>query len=91
MPNLFRKFLNNEKPSFNADSYQELRSALAMGKRFQQHIAMNVGESKVKLPTTAGLPLAIIWQVSGVASVQGKVQGRHFTLFNGLTSCHDFS
>lgn len=59
MPDMIRKFLNGEKPSLSSPSYSELRAQLASGKHFQQHIAMTVGETKVKMPTTAGLPLAV--------------------------------
>ncbi|KAI6184877.1 hypothetical protein M3Y97_00643900 [Aphelenchoides bicaudatus] len=77
LPQALRKAVN-EKKFFLASLSQEfsqMREQLSNGKHFQQHIAMSIGETKTKLPTSAGLPLAVIWQTSAVASIQGKIQG----------------
>jgi len=74
LPQLLRNFLNGKKPSF-ASTFNELSSQLRSGKHFQQHLAMSIAETKTKMPTSAGFPLAIVWQTSAVASVQGKIQG----------------
>jgi len=74
LPQLLRKAINGEKIGF-LQEYAEIRQQLSNGKHFQQHIAMSIGETKTKIPTSAGFPLAIIWQTSAVASIQGKVQG----------------
>jgi hypothetical protein len=75
LPQMIRQFLNGEKVSFSSALSEDMRSQLSSGYRFQRHLAMSVGETKVKLPTSVGLPLAITFQTSALASVEGKVQG----------------
>jgi hypothetical protein len=75
-PEMIRKFINGEKQSLGLSSYSELIEQLSAGKHFNQHLAMSIGETKTKLPTTSGLPLAVIWQTSAVASVEGKINAQ---------------
>jgi hypothetical protein len=76
LPEIIRKFINGEKQSSLSSSYNDLLSEFSAGKHFYQHMALSIRETKTKLPTTAGLPLAIIWQTSAVASVEGKLKAQ---------------
>jgi hypothetical protein len=54
LPQIIRKFINGEKQEFGLSSYSELIEELSAGKHFHQHLAISIGETKTKLPTTAG-------------------------------------
>jgi hypothetical protein len=75
LPQVIRKMIKGEKPSFMSQ-FDELTQELATGKHFRQHVAMVVGEKRSKIPTTSGLPLALLRQTSGVASVDGNLKVR---------------
>ncbi|KAI6212243.1 hypothetical protein M3Y99_01841300 [Aphelenchoides fujianensis] len=74
LPQAVRKMLQQEKPTLS--DFEELSQKLASGAHFQKHGALNINEKKTKIPTSAGLPLALIRQTSAVASIEGQLKAR---------------
>jgi hypothetical protein len=64
--------LKGEKP--HVSEFDSIIRDLSAGKRFRQHLAWTMGEKKIKLPTTAGLPLCLQRQTSLVGSVEGELK-----------------
>jgi hypothetical protein len=49
---------------------------LSAGKHFRQHIGVMVGLKSTSIPTTSGLPLQFLRQISAVGSVEGELKVR---------------
>jgi len=75
LPEIVRKMIKGEKPSVMSH-FDEMSQKLAAGQHFRQHLGMTLGEKRTKIPTTSGLPLALLRQTSAVVSVQGELKVR---------------
>jgi len=75
LPEIVRKMIKGEKPNI-LSHFDQMSQRLASGEHFRQHIAMTVGEKRVKIPTTAGLPLSLVRLTCAVGSVEGELKIR---------------
>lgn len=73
LPEIVRKMIKGEKPSI-LSHFDHWSQRLASGENFNLHAGTTLGEKRVKIPTTSGLPLALIRQISGVLSSEGELK-----------------
>ncbi|CAD5212858.1 unnamed protein product [Bursaphelenchus okinawaensis] len=71
LPGIIRKLLNGEKP--NIKELLQILRELQSDRHYNAHTATNLYEKKTKIATTSGLPLAVIFEKTLVASTSGQL------------------